>query len=95
MAKDSVNLIIYHSYDLFNIDTTGRRDKSFIEQKLELDKSIHLNEYIFVVNTGDEPKSFWLSAEVPAEPEDGIIVTDGSCVRSVSYLLLILFIFFI
>ena len=26
IAKDSVDLLIYHSYELFNVDNTGRRE---------------------------------------------------------------------
>ena len=37
---------------------------------LELDKSVFINELLFVVNTSDEPKNFWLNTEIPQEPKD-------------------------
>lgn len=62
--KESDELLIYHSYDLFHRGNVNRTDQSFAETMLKTDKTVHMNEYLLVVNTADKPLKFSLSKEV-------------------------------
>ena len=63
--KFNENLRIYHSYTKFSKDNVDRRSKNFEDLNLLSDKTVFLNEYILVINVGDEPISFQLTEKLP------------------------------
>ena len=62
---------IYHSYNEFTAENTDRKSKVFKSKELSIDKSVHLNEFLLVINTGDKPLSFELRTDVPVAKGDG------------------------
>ena len=72
--KESEDLLIYHSYDIFQGENVNKTHPSFIDKNLKSNKTIHMNEYLLVVNTGNKPLSFTLNQTVQIPPEQLLLM---------------------